>query len=342
MVIITAAVAVILSLLLWYALDVFLLAFAGVLLSIFLRSLSDPLSKYTPLAAGWSLATVVIVLVASLGVAIWFFAPKLASQIDQLAESLPRSAEALRRGMEQYEWGRQILARLPEADELMPGKSNVLAKATGIFSSTLGVIVNLLIILFLGLYMAAEPNLYKRGLIRLVPVSNRERALKVLNTIHESLRWWLIGRISVMTMNGVLTMAGLWMIGAPMPVTLGLLTALLNFVPNLGPVLAAIPAILLALTQSPKLALYVLMLYVAIQSLEGFVLTPVVQKRTVELPPALLIIAQVLAGVLSGSLGILLATPLAVVVMILVKMLYVEDVLGDSFEVSGSHVSGGS
>ncbi len=138
-----------------------------------------------------------------------------------------------------------------------------------------------------------------------------------------------------MAVNGILTALALWLLGVPLPFMLGLLTGLLNFIPNFGPILAGIPAVLLALSGGPNQAMYVVVLYVVIQNLEGFVLTPLVQRRTVSLPPAVIILSQVLLGVLAGTLGVLLATPLAASVLVLTRMLYVEDTLGEPVDVPG-------
>lgn len=132
-----------------------------------------------------------------------------------------------------------------------------------------------------------------------------------------------------MAVIGVLTGFALWMIGVPLALMLGLLAGVLNFVPYIGPLLSFVPAALLALMQAPPLVVWVLALYVAIQALESYLVTPLVAQRSVSLPPALTITAQVLLGVVFGWLGLLLATPLTAVVLVLVQMLYLEDVLGE-------------
>lgn len=325
---ITATVALLL-LLLWYAVDVLLLAFAGILLAIFLRALSVWLSGRTPLSGGWSLAVVILALVSVLGAGAWLLAPDVAEQVDQLSESVPRSAQQLGQRIERYAWGRQLLAQVPTTGELLSDKSNVLARVTGVFSTTFGLIAGVVIVLFVGLYLAADPQLYAGGLVRLVPANKRGRAREVLSEVGQTLRWWLLGQIVAMTIVGALSALGLWLLGVPLALTLGLLAALLTFIPNIGPVIAVVPAALLALTQSPTRALYVLLLYLAIQTVESYLITPLMQQRTVRLPPALTIIAQVILGVMLGALGLLLATPLTAAALVLVKKLYVEDTLGD-------------
>ena len=217
----------------------------------------------------------------------------------------------------------------------MSGRADVLARVTGIFSTTLGIFADFIIILFIGLYLAIEPGLYTRGVIRLAPASRRERARAVIDEVGNTLRWWLIGKAASMLVIGVLTAFGLWLLDVPLALTLGLLAAILTFIPNIGPILSVVPAALLALLHSPTRALYVILLYLGIQTIESYLLTPMVQRRTVQLPPALTIFAQVLLGVLVGGLGLALATPLTAAALVLVRMIYVEDTLHDSIETSG-------
>jgi predicted PurR-regulated permease PerM len=155
----------------------------------------------------------------------------------------------------------------------------------------------------------------------------------VIGQLGYTLRWWLVGRIAGMTAVGILTWIGLMLLGVPLSFTLATLAAVLDFVPNIGPIIAAIPALLVGLTESPMTGLYVALLYIAIQIAEGSLMTPLIEQETVSLAPVLLLSAQLIMGVLFGVLGLLLATPILVVLVILIKMLYIEDVLGDSVEV---------
>jgi len=151
-----------------------------------------------------------------------------------------------------------------------------------------------------------------------------------------ALRWWLLGRLVAMTAVGLLTALGLWAIGMPMALALGFIAGLLSFVPYIGPIVSAVPAILVALADGGFLETgYVVLIYGAAQFLEGSLITPVVQKYSVALPPAILIIAQFLLAVPFGPVGIMLATPFAVSVIVMTQMLYVEDILGDSVKVLG-------
>jgi predicted PurR-regulated permease PerM len=321
-----------LALLVWYAVEVLLLVFAGVLLAVFLRGLSAGLSRRTGLGENWSLAVVCLALLLAVGGAVWWLAPEVAAQTDELRRSLPGSVSQAEAWLARYEWGRALLGQLPPAGELMPDNADLFSRVTGVFSTTLSVIANFVIILFVGLYLAADSATYTNGLVKLFPRDHRRRAREVVDAVGDTLWWWLVGKLIAMAVVGVLTWVGLSIMGVPLALTLGLLAALLDFIPNIGPVIAGVPAVLLALVSSPRLALYVFIFYVFIQVLESYVLTPVLQMKTVKLPPALTIVAQVLLGVLTGGIGLILATPLAAGALVVVKMLYVEDTLGDGPE----------
>lgn len=321
--------ALIMLLFLWYAVDVLLLLFAAILLAVFLRGLSDWVSRRSLLREGWALAVVILSLLGILAAGAWLIAPDVAKQADELSESLPRAVEQIRERIGRYEWGRQLLARLPPAEELMPDRADVLARATGVFSTTLGAVANFVIILFVGLYLAISPGLYTRGFIRLVPLGKRHRVSVVLSAVGSALRGWLLGKLITMGIVGVLTTAGLWLLGVPLALTLGLIAFFLAFIPNIGPILSAVPAVAVALMQGPTMALYVVFLYVGVQTVESYLLNPLVYKRTIELPPALTITAQVVLGVLFGGAGVALATPLTAAALVVVRMVYVEDLLGD-------------
>jgi predicted PurR-regulated permease PerM len=310
------------------AIDVLLLIFAGVLLAILLRAIAEPLAAHTPIGPRAALAVVVLLLIGGLVLGGRAFAPALADQIDQLGQEIPATLRQAQNWLAQYGWGQWLINQFQNPNRL-PQPSELIGNVGGLFSNTVGVLVSLLVFLFLGLYLAIEPRLYIHGLIALLPPARRERGRVVLATLHETLRWWLISKLIAMVVIGVLTTFGLWLLGVPLALALGIIAALLSFIPNLGPTLATIPALLLALNGGPVLVAQVLALYLAIQALESYVLTPYIERKTVALPPALTLASQVALGVLIGSLGVFLAAPLVAVAIVLARMLYIEDVLGD-------------
>jgi predicted PurR-regulated permease PerM len=205
--------------------------------------------------------------------------------------------------------------------------SGVLSNLGGLAMSVGNALADTVLVLIGGIYLAAQPDLYRRGIVQLVPPRGRELAGQALSDSGTALKRWLLGRLTAMAAVGILTGIGLSIIGVPSALTLGLLAALLDFVPFIGPIIAAIPAILIALTQSPEAALWTAGLYLLVQQLEGNIIDPMVQQRAVDLPPALLIFSLVAGGLLFGVIGILFAAPLTVVIFVLVKRLYVREAL---------------
>lgn len=324
----TAASAVLLVLAVWASLDMLLLVFGGILLAVLLRGLGDGLSRYSGIPERWSLWIVLVVFAAILGFGGWYLAAEIGDQFDELGRSFTKVWDTVRGRLEHYGWGQQVLSMLgdPQTTE---DKAGALTKlATGILGGISGLVVSVVI----GLYVAADPTLYRRGFLRLVPMRRRTRMVEILDEMHDSLRGWLMGTFVMMIVVGTMTTAGLWALGIPQPIALGIIAFFLEFVPYVGPILSAIPAILIASGVGSREVLFVVLLYWAIQSLEGYVLTPLVFQRSIHIPPMLTIGSQVVLGSLLGVIGVIFATPLTACTMVLVQRLYIEDALGDDFE----------
>jgi len=321
-------VAVILMAALWFAKEVFLLIFAGVLLGVLLRSLSDLVHKHAGLSSGWALTVVVLTGALIVGGGGALLAPSLVEQTDRMLTELPQRIDALKESMSHYKWGQQLLAQDFTTDGWLASAGKVL----GVFSTTFGVVGGVVIVLFVGLFLAWDPKTYADGVIRLTPLARRDRIRQVLRESGHTLRWWLLGQGFSMLFVGTVTFLGLWLLRIPFAVPLALLTTLLGFVPFFGPIIAVVPAALLGYFESPWKGAAVVILYLIVQVLEGNVLTPLVQKRAVNVPPAVSIVAILLIGVLFGSLGMVLAMPLTAVGFVLIKRLYVEDCLGDRID----------
>jgi len=325
------SLVVVLLVFLMYVFDVVLLLFGAILVAIFLHGLAQLARRYLGLSEGVSVLLVSSVLVAILALSIYLLAPSVAEQVRNLRADLPKSLENVVAFLSNYSWGKLVLEQMPTSGEVIEkvNNSGFISRIGGYFSSTLGALTNLALMLLLSIYLASEPKTYIKGFTKLFPQERRKRVREILYEIGETLTWWLIGKGASMLFIGVLTWIGLSFIGVPLALTLGLIAGLFSFVPNFGPILSAVPAILLAFVDSPKSALYVLILFVVVQLIESNLATPLIERRTVELPPVLTIVAQLALAVIFGAVGLILATPILAVVMVLVQTLYIQDVLGD-------------
>jgi predicted PurR-regulated permease PerM len=313
---------------LWLALDVLLLLFGSVLLATALRAPTVALCRLPGMHEHLALVLVVIGLATLFGTVAWLLAPQISDQVPQLIQRLTDSILDLARRVGFEQWAEGAAQNL-DFGGLLPSTAGLVGGATGIIASTFGAIANLVILFVIGLYLAANPSLYVEGTTRLVPQHKRERVRETLHVMGVALRWWFIGQLISMSAVGALTYIGLSLLGVPLAVVLALIAFLLTFIPFIGTILAAFPVVLVALSQGMETGLWALGLYTVIQSFEGYVLTPMVQRHSVNLPPALTVSAQILLGVLVGTIGIALATPLAAASLVAIKMLYVEDVLGE-------------
>ena len=253
-------------------------------------------------------------------------APRIADQIDELQVQIPNAWHGAEQQLSQTEWGRTIVSDL-SSSKLFSRTEHPLTSVFSVFSSTISVLGTLIIVFFLGLYFAADPRLYRNGFLQLVPKNHQDRAKQVLEELGARLQRWLMGKLALMLFVGVATAIGLWILGSPLIITLSLLAALLDFIPNFGPVISAVPAMLLALASGPEHMLWIGALYLGVQIVESYILQPLVQQQAVSLPPSVTLVAQILAAILLGPLGVILATPLTVAGITLVQMLYVQDFL---------------
>ncbi|WP_052050827.1 AI-2E family transporter [Leptolyngbya sp. KIOST-1] len=313
----------------WAVIDVLLLGVLGILVALMLRTLAAPIARRTPLSRKAALGVVLLVLVLVLAVAAWLLVPEIIAQASQLVEQIELGiglleAIAIERLGEEglYNVIEQFNRQRLSFDYWFP-------QVFDTFTLTLRILGDTLFVLFIGLFVAFDPYLYRRGLISLIPPQGHQRAQEVINAIVQGLRAWLLGRVISMVVVGVVITLGLGLLDVPLALVLGIIAALLEFIPVLGPILASIPGVLIAFTVGPIKALYVALFYLVVQQLEGNVLTPVVQQRVVSLPPALGLSTVLAMGIVFGLLGVLVATPVTVVVFIMVRMLYLNQSAAD-------------
>jgi predicted PurR-regulated permease PerM len=305
--------------------QVLLIGFAGVILGIFWDGLARLLAAHSPLGRTWSLVAVLLSIVAAVAGGIALLAPVVVSEATTAIHAVPAAFDGLRSDLAAHAWGRTLLDELPTRSDVASSAHSWVSGAARVVQGAVGVIGGGVVIVVVGLFVAIDPSVYANAMIRLAPPARRRRVGEVLSTLREKLWWWVVGRMVNMVVIGALTSAGLWALGVPAPFALGGLAGVLTFVPNVGPVLSFIPAALLGWTVSPTTVIWVALLFVAAQTLESYVITPLVQRRAAAVPPAVLLIAQLVFGVPFGALGLLLATPLVAIAIVATRMLYVED-----------------
>lgn len=311
-----------LFLLAWQVRHVLLLLFGAIVIAVVLRSIAAPFRDRLGLPDPLALLASVLTVAGVLGLAGWLVGSEVSAQVAVLADQLPAAWEDLE----------QRLAGTLAGDMMEALRAQV--NGAGIVSSlgrmgwSLGsALIDILIVIVAGVFLAASPTSYRTGLLKLVPRERRALAADTVEASGRALGLWLRGQLIQMVLIGTLTGIGLAIIGVPSALTLGIFAGLLEFVPFIGPIVASIPALLLAATQGMDTFLWTLGLYLLIQQVEGNLIQPLVQRHAVKIPPVILLFAILFAAPLFGLPGILLAAPLAVFVFVLVKRLYVQEAL---------------
>lgn len=323
-----------------------LIIFGGVLFAVLLNGLARLLYLRTSVSPNWALVIAVIAIVVVLAGASSLGGIRVAQQTPQLNRQISKSLNQLHRKLMSTELGRKALETAQKTTQPDSGSSGassdtlsfgatIVGHVRGFVEITIAAVTYAFVAIIVGLYLAAAPGFYIRSFTRLLPPPRQPRCLELFEALGHALRRWLAGRFCSMVLVGVLTTLGLTWIGIPLALLLGLIAGALTFVPYLGAIVSAVPALLIALLQSPQQTLYVGALYLVAHIIEGYVFSPLIQRRVVHLAPAFLIAAQLLGGLLAGILGIILAAPAVVAITVAVQMLYLQDVLHERPHVLG-------
>lgn len=329
--VVLVAGVVVLLLLAWQLVNILLLVFASVLGAVLLRALAGLIEKPSGLSPGLSLTLAVLLIVTLLTLISVLFGATIHENVRTLIEQLPAAWNAVRQKVGEESWLMNALERGGQA--ALTG--NMVGRISGFLGTAVDTITNVVLVVFSALYIAAQPNLYQHGLVKLIPPRDRGRINVAIGRCGDALRSWLFGQAIAMVAVGLLTWAGLSALSVSSSLALGLFAGLAEFVPVLGPIIAAMPALIIAFSQDPKLALWVLALFLVIQQIEGNVLQPLLQRELVSLPPAVALFSIVAFAVLFGVMGALLAAPLAIVTLVLVQDLYVDTIENEAAATTG-------
>lgn len=311
----------------WRLADLAILLFGAVLIALGLRRAALSIGKWTRIGTAGGLAVAVLVFVAALAAALTFFGNVAAGQFGELARQVPHGMEIALDWLKQQPYGPYVMtqARGIAPADVTGAAGHVAALAVQAVAATAGYAM---LVFLVAIYLAAQPELYRRLVFRLVPPTYRTAAAQIYEQTGQILLHWLLGQFVVMLVIGILSGLGLWALGIEAPVALGLVGGLLTFIPYFGAVMAAVPATLVALTQSPLDALWVVAMYAGVHFIEGNFITPLVQAEATSLPPVLSLLSTVAFSILFGISAVLLATPLTLLVLVVIETLYVERILG--------------
>jgi len=310
---------------LWASMSILLLGFGSVLFAVLLRALGRIFCRISSKIPQKMAVTLALLLIIGLITGfVMLAAPRISEQASTLSANLPAALDKLEQQLEQTQWGHYIIDKI-RSDASAPN----LSRMTGYVGSFLGIVANTIVLLIAGFFLALDPNLYVNGFARLFPITRRQRAREVVGCVVEQLEGWLLGQFIAMLAVGILTWVGLTLLGIPLALVLGVLAFILDFVPFIGPIVSAVPGVLLAVLQGSEMMLYVGLVYLGVQQIESYVVVPLVQQRTVSVPPVLVLLGALLGGVLGGLPGTIIAMPTLVTFMTLIQELYIKDALGD-------------
>ena len=317
----------------WELRSLLLMLFGAVVVATIFQALADRIEKVTHCRESIAVAVSILIILGLVAGFAALFGGHLAQQVEVMRRNLPVAWRALELRINDLGLSGQIRVMV---DSIIRSGGTFAGLGRLVLSIGNGV-AEVAVVLVGGIYLAAQPRIYRTGVIKLTPPSKRHLIAEAMDESEAALRLWLKGQLIAMAAVGTLTGLGLWLLGMPSAMLLGLIAGILEFVPFAGPILSAIPAILLALAVSPDLALWVALLYFGVQQLEGYVITPLVQQYAVDLPGMVLLFSLIAFGIIFGTLGVVLAAPLTVVSYVLVKRLYVIEALHTPTPIPGEN-----
>jgi predicted PurR-regulated permease PerM len=316
----------------WLLRDVIILAFGAIVVAMLLRLGAEPFARWLPRYAAMALSGLTIAAVlAGIG---YLFGLHIGAQLQDVV----RKADDAAKGISASIQGSDLAKRLFSTEGGIGVSPSGLL--TSLFSVSTSFLEALIVMLISGVYLAAQPDTYRHGLIQLFPPRLHPRAARALAEIGAALRLWLLGQLIEMVLIGLITTFAVWLIGLPSPLALGLIAGIAEFVPYIGAIVASIPALLVASTKGWDMMIWTAIAYFIIHQIEGELIAPLIQRRMVKIPPALTILGIIAVGYLFGTYAVVLAAPLVIAIFIAVKQLYIRDVLGEPTELPTDQVSG--
>lgn len=315
--------------LVWYLRDFLLIVVGALLVAMLLRLVSEPFVRWARLPAGAALAASGVLILVAIGGSGYLFGTQMTSELQDVMGRADTAITAISDWMRQSQLGQMVMSHIDG------GSFSVTSFAGSILKLSAGLFEGIVFTVVAGAYLAVQPALYRQGARYLFPPRWRPEVEETMDDVGRALRLWLLGQGIQMLLIGVLSTIAVWLIGLPSPLALGAIAGVAEFIPYLGPIIAAIPAVLVAMTLGFYPALWTVVAYIIIHQVEGDVIVPMIQRRLIYIPPAVLLLSIVAISEMFGSIGIVLAAPIAVIAFVGVKKLYVRDSLGQPTKLPG-------
>jgi predicted PurR-regulated permease PerM len=300
--------------------NVLLLVLAGALIALYFYAVAGLLKRKFHCSSKAAIILSIIINILLVAGIIWFVGATIQVQISELSQTLPSTIQTVKEYIGSNSIGKSLLQQFNATGD----STKTLDILNRFFSSSFGVLSDLYIILLLAIFFIASPTVYKNGMVKLLPSKAKEKGTKIIGKINSILKGWLKVQLIGMAFIGIATAIGLTIIGIPMVLTLALLAAIFNFIPNFGMLLALVPAVLIGLTHGIGTALIIVCIYTFIQFIQNAIQQPLIQAKMINIPPALSITSQIALGLLVGFWGILLATPVLIILIVIVEELYIK------------------
>lgn len=310
--------------LVWLLFDVILVVVGAIVIATLLRSIAGPLVTWGRLPQPIALTISGAIIVGAVGGTAYLFGTRIDAELSDVFQRATAAAAGITAKLQTSDLGKLLLSHIQGGSSF-----SIPSLVTRLFSVSVAFLGTCVVTLIGGFYLAAQPQIYRSGLVQLFPQPWRGNAAETIDDIGRGLRLWLIGVLIQMAAIGALSTAAVWLIGLPTPLALGVIAGLAEFIPYLGPLIAAVPAVLVAVTKSNNAAFWTILAYLAIHQIEGNLIAPLVQRRMVYIPPAVMLLGLVIILFLFGSVSVIFAGPIAVIVFVAIKKLYVRDSLGE-------------
>ncbi len=309
-----------------------MLVFAAVVFAVVFDAIANRLCRWTGMPRGLAIVAAVLLLLGIFFGVFTMFGAQLIAEFDEIRDKFPAAVRAIEQQLNNWGLGEPARNLIEQGTSDL---STLASRAGGYVISAGSSLSDVVLVLVGAIFFAADPDVYRRGVLLMTPRAAEPTVRAALSDVTGGLRGWMRGQGVSMIVAAAMTSLGLWLLGVPAFAGLGLIAGLLDVIPFVGPVIAAIPAVLLAFTVSPMTAVWTIVMFIVIQQIQGNFLQPMIQKQAVDVPPAILLFAVLASGTLFGFLGVLLAAPVTIVAYVLVQRIYVKTLLGKDIKVAG-------